>query len=89
MTTPDNNYILDFLHLLWVPVIATLGWFYNRLDDKVDKEELKSAIDNLKDTLDEMRHDRQSMHVENAERLEIINRNILDIIGGRYSREDK
>ena len=84
----DNPDFFHLLQLLWVPVIAVIGWISRILDRKADKDSVDLMIDSVKETLNQMRMERQTMHEENIRRLDIINRNILDIVGGRYSGKD-
>ncbi len=75
---------LDFLHLLMVPVVACVGWVMKQINQKATRSELKESIDALKQALTDMRHERHEMHVDNTRRLDKINEQLLDIVGGKY-----
>lgn len=74
------------VNLLFIPATAVIGWMAKQLSGKADKDEVNRTLDTLRELLESMRAERFQMHKENTERLDEIHRQMLDIVGGRYTR---
>jgi len=77
------------VNLLFIPLTALMGWFSKQLSSKADKEDVNRNLNTLSDALESMRQERQRMHSENTQRLDAIHQQLLDIVGGRYTRRDR
>jgi len=77
------------VNLLFVPMTALMGWFARQLAGKADKDDVQRSMDTITESIADMRAERYQMHRENTERLDEIQKQLLDIVGGRYTRRER
>ena len=80
---------LDFLHLLMVPVVASVVWVMKQISGKASKEDVEQSLEQIRSSLKAEAIDRAEMHRENRKSLDRIHDILLEMVGGKYDRNKR